>query len=167
MSEVAEQQEQPQEFKLFTWKDISSNKTKQEACDWFKDTFPPVASAHGIFLAEHKFPEDLRPMQFMNENLVTGYLQDLNDRAQHKVAYAVCLIHGPKGDKKFALTQLWIFNTPEIPAAFQEANIYSEFEWKKLNWETDQEFILDVLVKDKGESVKNVEGTILARQTYK
>jgi len=158
------------EFKLNTWKDVVSNRSKDESKQWFKENYPN-AQNHSIWLAKYKYPDELYALLFMNENLVGGYLQEqYMDNGVRKVAYGSCYIHGPSEKAKFVLTQLWMFTTPEIPQLFLESNLYPNFEFTQLDFNdaAQQEQILDMLVKDEDdEVVAGLIGKPLSREVYK
>lgn len=156
-------------FDLNTWKGIVSNKSKEEARKWFAEHFPH-AKNHSLYKAIYKYPEELRPLLFMNENLNSGYLQEqYMDPKVRKVAFGSCVIHGPSGNAKFVITHCWLFNTDDIPDLFKQSNLYPNFDFQKLdfNKEEDREFVLDMFIKEKGEEVKGLEGPILSKEVYK
>jgi len=169
---MAEQAPAPVEFKLNSWKDVISNRTKDAAREWFKENYPN-AENFSIWLAKYKYPDELYPLLFMNENLVAGYFQEqYMDAGVRKFAYGVSFITGPdtENNRKFVISQLWMFNTAEIPALFIESNLYPNFEFTKLDFSdpAQQEQILDMLVKDEDdESVAGLIGKPLSKDSYK
>ncbi len=158
------------EFKLYTWKDVVSNRSKDDARQWFKEHYP-TATNHSIWLATYKYPDDLKSLLFMNENLVAGYLQEQSmDAGVRKLGFGSCFIHGPSETAKFVVTQLWVFNSEEMPQLFVDSYLYSNFEFTKLDFNdpTAQEQILDMLVKDEDdECVAGLVGKPLSKETYK
>lgn len=165
---MSEEQPQPT-FKLFTWKDVVSNQSPEDARQWFKENYP-TASGHSLYKATYKYPEDLRPLLFMNENLNVGYLQEGSiDPGMRKLAFGSCIIHGPSESAKFILTQCWLFSSDELPPLFLESNVYPNFDFKKLDFNdsSDQAFVLDMFSKGVGDTVEGLDGTILSKETYK
>uniref|UniRef100_A0A7S1TG37 Elongation factor 1-gamma n=1 Tax=Compsopogon caeruleus TaxID=31354 RepID=A0A7S1TG37_9RHOD len=121
----------PTPFVLDEWKrQYSNTDTRSAALPWFFENFDP--QGYSIFYCNYKYSNELAKT-FMAANLISGWFQ----RVEHLRKYMFGSVHvfGASGEPgSVAISGVWIFRGPEIPAEIVEDGTDGEcYEWRRLD----------------------------------
>ena len=125
-------------FNMNKWKDIYYKNDYDTSRNWL------LANSNNVFPSIYYaiYTEDLPPMEFMVNNRINGYFQELEGTKGF-----INIGHGRAIMRDGKVIFIWMFTTTEIPDEMKNSSLYQCCSWEKITRD-DSRFDTDMLFEE-------------------